>query len=134
MCVFSIRFNIKKFILERTLEANSTTSENKFSNVELHREVPSSAEDFDKRHLPSSSRCDQNAKMTTQSECDQRISLKGTEEVVLRRIKKEKTNDNEQQTGNSVNNQTANKKSPTFKIAIKSSILRKYGAIMICQW
>ncbi|XP_077256244.1 organic cation transporter protein isoform X3 [Temnothorax americanus] len=128
-------YNTKKFILERTLEANSVESENKFSNVELRRETPSSAEDFDKRHLPSSSKCDRNAKIISQSEGDREISLKGAEEVVvLRRIKKEKTNENEEKTRNSIKKQTANKISSTFKNAIESSILRKYGAIMICQW
>ncbi|XP_071638253.1 organic cation transporter protein [Temnothorax longispinosus] len=125
----------KRKIIERTLEANSIESENKFSNVELRRETPSSAEDFDKRHLPSSSKCDRNAKIISQSEGDQGISLKGAEEVVvLRRIKKEKTNENEEKTRNSIKKQTANKISSTFKNAIESSILRKYGAIMICQW
>ncbi|XP_077256243.1 solute carrier family 22 member 3 isoform X2 [Temnothorax americanus] len=125
----------KRKIIERTLEANSVESENKFSNVELRRETPSSAEDFDKRHLPSSSKCDRNAKIISQSEGDREISLKGAEEVVvLRRIKKEKTNENEEKTRNSIKKQTANKISSTFKNAIESSILRKYGAIMICQW
>lgn len=116
------------------MEADSTNSENKFSNVELHRDTPSSVEDFDKKHLHSSSKCDQNAKIITQSECAQRISLKGTEEVVLRRIKKEKTNENEEKTGNSIKKQTANKISSTFKNAFESPIIRKYYAIMVCQW
>lgn len=116
------------------MEVNSTNSENKLSNVELCRDTPSLAEDFDKRYLPSSSKCDQNAKMITQSECDQRISLKGAEEVVLRRIKKEKANESEGKSGNGIKKQTANKISSTFKNAIESSILRKYSTIMICQW
>jgi len=127
--------NTKKLILERTLEANSTNSEHKFSNVELRRETPSSAENFDKRKrdLPSSSKCDRKSKIITQSECDQRISLKGAE-IVSHRIKKEKTSKNEEKTGNNVKKRVANEINSTFKNAIESSILRKYGAIMICQW
>lgn len=116
------------------MKANSTNSENKFFNVELRRETPNSADNFDKRHLPSSSKCDRKSKMITQSECDQRISLKGAEEVVLRRIKKERTSENEEKTGSNDKKQAANKISSTFKNAIESSILRKYGAVMICQW
>ncbi|XP_011867686.1 PREDICTED: organic cation transporter protein-like isoform X2 [Vollenhovia emeryi] len=122
-------------ITERTFEVNSTNLD-KFSNMELRQETPSSAEDFDKRHLPSSSKCERNAKMIViQSGCDERISLEDAEEVVLRRKKKEKTNENEEKTGNSVRKQSAKKiSSAPFKNAIESSILRKYGAIMICQW
>lgn len=120
-------------ILERTLKANSINSENKFSNVELRRETSSSAEDFNERHLSSSSKYDRNA-MIVQSERNQRISMTGTEEVVLRRIKKEQTNENKEETGNSSKKQAANKISSTFKNAIESSILRKYGAVMIYQW
>jgi len=125
--------NTKKLILEKTLEVNSTNSENKFSNVELRRETPSLAENFDKRHLPSSSKCDRKSKMITQSECDQRISLKGAE-IVSHKIKKEKTSKREEKTGNNVKKRAANKINSTFKIAIESSIFKKYGAIMICQW
>lgn len=116
------------------MEDNPTKSENEFSNVELRQDTPSLAEDFDKKHLPSSSKCDRNAKIITQSKCDQRISMKGSEEVVLRRIKEEKTYKNEGKPANGDKKQTANKINLTFKNAIKSSILRKYGAIMVCQW
>jgi len=126
---------ILRNVLEKTLEDNPTNpSENEFSNVELRQNTLNSAEDFDKKHLPSSSKCDRNAKIITQSKCDQRISLKGSEEVVLRKIKEEKANKNEGKTANDDKKQTANKISLTFKNAIKSSILRKYGAIMVCQW
>lgn len=92
--------------------------------MELRRDTSNSATDFDKRHLPSSSKCDRNAKMIIEmrSECDQRID----------RVRQE--NANKEETGNSVEKQTADKISSTFKNAIESSILRKHGAVMICQW
>ncbi|XP_011702190.1 PREDICTED: organic cation transporter protein-like [Wasmannia auropunctata] len=126
----------KQKIIERTLKTNSTNSENKFANVELHQETPSSTKNFDKRHLPSGSKCDEKSKMITQPKCDRRISLKGTEEVMLRRLKTEKSNENEEKTikRNSVKKQATNKINSTFENAIKSPILKKYGAIMICQW
>ncbi|XP_025992313.1 solute carrier family 22 member 3 isoform X2 [Solenopsis invicta] len=119
-----------------TVEANSTDPENKISNVESRRETSSSAKHFDERHLPSSSKWrDPKLKIMTQSECDQKNSTKGTEDqVVLRRIKKEKTCENEKEMRASVKKQTANKINSTFKNAVESSILRKHGAIMICQW
>ncbi|XP_036145608.1 solute carrier family 22 member 8 isoform X2 [Monomorium pharaonis] len=116
--------------LESTLEANSINSENEFSNIELHQETPSLAKNFDKRHLPSSSKSDRKSKIITQPECDQK---KGAEEVVLRRIKKQKTNEKDEKIGIH-KKQAANKISSTFKNASKSSILRKYGVIIICQW
>ncbi|KAG5319800.1 ORCT protein, partial [Acromyrmex heyeri] len=127
-------FNTKKFILGKTLESNSINLKNKFSNVELYQETPSSVENFNKRHLPSNSKCDQESKMTTSSKCDKKISPKDTEEVMLSKIKKEKISKNEEKTGSNDTKQTANKINSRLKNAIESSILRKYGAIMICQW
>ncbi|XP_011647438.1 solute carrier family 22 member 3-like [Pogonomyrmex barbatus] len=121
-------------ITERTSVTDSTTSKNRFSNIELRSEAPSLAENFDKGHLPSSSKCNRRSKIMTQSKCDQRISLKDAEEVVLRRAKKEKTCENEDKTEDSIKKQSRIKINLTFKNAIKSSILRKYGAIMIYQW
>lgn len=72
--------------------------------------------------------------MITPSKYDQKISPKNTEEVILCKIKKDKTSKNEEKTGSNVTKQAANKISSTLKNAIESSILRKYGAIMICQW
>lgn len=74
--------------------------------------------------------------MIIQSERDpiERVSMNGAEEVVLRRIKKEQINENKEETGNSLKKQAANKISSTFKNAIESSTLRKYGAVMIYQW
>ncbi|KYQ49143.1 Solute carrier family 22 member 3 [Trachymyrmex zeteki] len=121
-------------IIGKTLEANSINLKNKFFNVELCRETPSSAENFNKQHLPSNSKCDRESKMITPSKYDQKISPKNTEEVILCKIKKDKTSKNEEKTGSNVTKQAANKISSTLKNAIESSILRKYGAIMICQW
>ncbi|KAG5346222.1 S22A8 protein, partial [Acromyrmex charruanus] len=121
-------------IIGKTLESNSINLKNKFSNVELYQETPSSVENFNKRHLPSNSKCDQESKMTTSSKCDKKISPKDTEEVMLSKIKKEKISKNEEKTGSNDTKQTANKINSRLKNAIESSILRKYGAIMICQW
>lgn len=115
------------------MEANSINLKNKFFNVELCQEMPSSAENFNK-HLPSNSKCDQESKMTTPSKCDKKFFLKDTEEVMLCKIKKEKTSKNEEKMGSNDTKQTVKKINSTLKNAIESSILRKYGAIMICQW
>ncbi|XP_011050427.1 PREDICTED: solute carrier family 22 member 3-like [Acromyrmex echinatior] len=121
-------------IIGKTLEGNSINLKNKFSNIELYQETPSSVENFNKRHLPSNSKCDQESKMTTSSKCDKKIFPKDTEEVMLCKIKKEKTSKNEEETGSNDTKQTANKINSRLKNAIESSVLRKYGAIMICQW
>ncbi|KYN38680.1 Solute carrier family 22 member 20 [Trachymyrmex septentrionalis] len=121
-------------IIGKTFEANSINLKNKFSNVELCQETPSSAENFNKRHLPSNSKCDQESKMTTSLKCDKKISPKDIEEVMLCKIKKENMSKNKEKTRSNDTKQTANKINSTLKNAIESSILRKYGAIMICQW
>ncbi|KAL0114913.1 hypothetical protein PUN28_010449 [Cardiocondyla obscurior] len=122
---------IERKIIENALEINSTNSRNKFSNMELREKTKG---DFDKKHLPSSSKCDQNSKTIAQSECEQKVAAKCIEEVVLRRVKKRKTDKNEEKSETAVKKQTANELSSTFKNAIKPSRLRRYSAIMICQW
>ena len=72
--------------------------------------------------------------MTTSLKCDKKISPKDIEEVMLCKIKKENMSKNKEKTRSNDTKQTANKINSTLKNAIESSILRKYGAIMICQW
>ncbi|XP_032686039.1 solute carrier family 22 member 3-like [Odontomachus brunneus] len=116
---------------ERASGANPPSTEDKSANVELRQETRSFAQDCDTKDLPSSSKCDRRSKTTSQAECDQRVSLRAAEEVVLRRAKKERASENAEK---STSGKEGAKTSPTFKDSFKSSTLRKYGVIMICQW
>ncbi|EFN83564.1 Solute carrier family 22 member 3 [Harpegnathos saltator] len=120
--------------------ANSVSAE---SNVESRREKRRrSAQDFDTENLPSSSRCDRKSKAISQSGRVigvQRVSLRAAEEVVLRSrvsvAEKERVSEDAKKSADHVKERAAGKtKSPMFKDSFKSSTLRKYGAIMSCQW
>lgn len=106
--------------------------ENRFFNLDLHQKTPSCAKNFDEKNLPSSSKCDRerNSRTISQSN-DQRedLPLKDTE-VVLRRIQKEKMNENE----GKMENKKQTNKSSILKSISESLMLRKHGVIMICQW
>ncbi|XP_067214835.1 organic cation transporter protein-like [Linepithema humile] len=125
---------IEQKVTKEAAKANSANPENRFSNVPLRRKTPSYTEDCDKKNLPSSSNCDRESRTVPQSGCDQRISLKAAEEVVLRRTKKEKTSENEENVRNNVEKETSNKIDSVLKNTSESSTLKKYGSIMICQW
>lgn len=105
--------------------------ENSFFTLDLHRETPSSAKNFDGKNLPSSSICDRNSRTISHSSDQREISLKDTE-IVLDKIKKENMNKNEQKTENK--KKQMNKMSSILKNMLESLTLRKHGVIMICQW
>ncbi|CAL1683212.1 unnamed protein product [Lasius platythorax] len=119
-------------VKERTSKVNSVNLENRFFNLDLHQKTPSCAKNFDEKNLPSSSKCDRerNSRTISQSN-DQRedLPLKDTE-VVMRRIKKEKMNENE----GKMENKKQTNKSSILKSISESLMLRKHGVIMICQW
>ncbi|XP_072752076.1 organic cation transporter protein isoform X2 [Anoplolepis gracilipes] len=117
-------------VIEKTSEVNSVNLENKFFTLDLHQETSSSVKNFDKKNLPSSSICDRNSKTISQSSDQGEVSLKDTE-IVLRRIKKETINENEEKMESK---KQKNKMSSILKNMSKSLTLRKYGVIMICQW
>ncbi|GAB1861589.1 Solute carrier family 22 member 8 [Camponotus japonicus] len=121
---------VEQKVIEQTSEANSINLENKFFTLDLHRETPSSVKNFDQKDLPSSSVCDRNSKTISLSSDQREISLKDTE-VVLRRMKKQKTNESEEKTKNE---EQTNKTSSILKSMSESFMLRKHGVIMICQW
>lgn len=104
--------------------------ENRSFNLDLHQKTPHLVKNCDEKNLPSSSKCDRNSTTISQSN-DQRedLPLKDTE-VVLRRIKKERMNENEEKT----ENKKQTNESSILKIMSESLMLRKYGVIMICQW
>ncbi|XP_014472019.1 PREDICTED: solute carrier family 22 member 6-A-like [Dinoponera quadriceps] len=122
---------------DRVSGAKPTGAEDRSANVELRRETRLSTQDVDNsRNLPSSSKCDRRRSevATSRSGCDQRVSLRAAEEVVLRRAKKERASENAGKSESPSEERATSKASSMFKDSFRSSTLRKYGVIMICQW
>ncbi|XP_020280800.1 organic cation transporter protein-like [Pseudomyrmex gracilis] len=114
---------------KRASKANSTNSENRFSTVELRRETSNIVED--RRDLPSSSKI--NRKSKALSGCDnQRISLREAEgEVVLRRTKMESGREGKEEARDE---KKQDETSSMLRTTFESAKLRKYAAVMVCQW
>lgn len=116
-------------ILDKDYKANPVSAEDESTNVKLRREMQSFTQDYDVKGLPSNSKC-RKSKTISQSEYDQMVSLRAKEEM-LHRAKKERTSKNAKESPNHTKEQVT---SSAFKKSFKSFTLRKYGAIMICQW
>ncbi|XP_029161414.1 solute carrier family 22 member 3-like isoform X2 [Nylanderia fulva] len=117
-------------VIEITSEANSVNLENRSFNLDLQKKTSSFIKNCDEKNRPSSSKCDQNSRTISQlNDQKEDLHFKDTE-VVLRRIKKERMNENEEKT----ENKKRKNKNSILKIISESLMLRKHSVIMICQW
>lgn len=96
--------------------------------MELRQETPSIV--GDRKDLPSSSKS--NRKSKALSGCDQRVSLKEAEGgVVLRRTKMESRGEDKKE---EAKEEKQDKTSSMLRDTFESAKLRKYVAVMVCQW